>query len=69
MKIQTDRQGGFSTLFAAPFSNVSTNLVNEDLSSEIYPVGFFNVSSISSLEQVLTAEIAQQAKEESENNN
>lgn len=69
VKIQTDRQGGFGALFAAPFSNVSTNLINEDLSSEIYPVGFFNVSSISSLEQVLTAEIAQQAKEESKNKN
>tara|TARA_B100001057_G_scaffold290540_1_gene290591 strand:- start:434 stop:1381 length:948 start_codon:yes stop_codon:yes gene_type:complete len=69
VKIQTDRQGGFGALFAAPFSNVSTNLINEDLNSEIHPVGFFNVSSISSLEQVLTAEIAQQAKEESKNKN
>ena len=56
-------------MFEAPFSNVSTNLINEDLSSQIYPVGFFNVSSISSLEQVLTDEIAEQAKEESENKN
>lgn len=69
VKIQTDRQGGFGALFAAPFSNVSTNLINEDLNSEIHPVGFFNVSSISSLEQVLTAEIAKKAQEEGENKN
>ncbi len=67
VKIQTVRSGGFGALFAPPFSNVSTNLMNEDVSSAIHPVGFFNVSAISSLEQVLTSEIAQQAQEEMAN--
>ena len=69
VKIQTVRSGGFGALFAPPFSNVSTNLMNEDVNSAIHPVGFFNVSSISSLEQVLTPEIAQKAQEEVENKN
>ena len=69
VKIQTVRSGGFGALFAPPFSNVSTNLMNEDVSSAIHPVGFFNVSAISSLEQVLTSEIAQKAQEEAENKN
>ena len=64
VKIQTVRSGGFGALFAPPFSNVSTNLMNEDVNSTIHPVGFFNVSAISSLEQVLTSEIAQKAQEE-----
>ena len=69
VKIQTVRSGGFGALFAPPFSNVSTNLMNEDVNSTIHPVGFFNVSAISSLEQVLTSEIAQKAQEEAENKN
>ena len=69
VKIQTVRSGGFGALFAPPFSNVSTNLMNKDVNSAIHPVGFFNVSSISSLEQVLTPEIAQKAQEEVENKN
>jgi len=69
VKIQTVRSGGFGALFAPPFSNVSTNLINEDVNSAIHPVGFFNVSAISSLEQVLTSEIAQKAQEEAENKN
>ena len=69
VKIQTVRSGGFGALFAPPFSNVSTNLMNEDVNSAIHPVGFFNVSAISSLEQVLTSEIAQKAQEEAENKN
>ena len=69
VKIQTARSGGFGALFAQPFSNVSTNLINEDVNSAIHPVGFFNVSAISSLEQVLTSEIAQKAQEEAENKN
>ena len=69
VKIQTGRSGGFGALFAQPFSNVSTNLINEDVNSAIHPVGFFNVSAISSLEQVLTSEIAQKAQEEAENKN
>ena len=62
VKIQTVRSGGFGALFAPPFSNVSTNLMNENVNSAIHPVGFFNVSAISSLEQVLTSEIAQKAQ-------
>ena len=69
VKIQTVRSGGFGALFAPPFSNVSTNLMNEDVNSTIHPVGFFNVSAISYLEQVLTSEIAQKAQEEAENKN
>jgi hypothetical protein len=69
VKIQTVRSGGFGALFAPPFSNVSTNLINENVNSAIHPVGFFNVSAISSLEQVLTSEIAQKAQEEAENKN
>ncbi|MFM7329583.1 MAG: DUF4249 domain-containing protein [Bacteroidota bacterium] len=43
--IQTDRPGGFSELFAAPMSNVGTNIVNANPTGEI-AIGFFNVSTI-----------------------
>lgn len=43
--IQTDRPGGFSELFAAPFSNVSTNIFNNNQNGK-RAVGFFNVGSV-----------------------
>ena len=45
--IQTDRPGGFSELFAAPASNVGTNLSNANPQGK-KAIGFFNVSVISS---------------------
>ncbi len=44
--IQTDRPGGFSELFAAPMSNVGTNIINVDPNGKP-AIGFFNVSVIS----------------------
>lgn len=43
---QTDRPGGFQELFAAPVSNVGTNLVSVKTGGKPV-VGFFNVSAIS----------------------
>ena len=45
--IQTDRPGGFSELFAAPMSNVGTNIINIDPKGK-KALGFFNVSAIAS---------------------
>jgi hypothetical protein len=45
VKIQTQRDGGFGEIFAAPFENVTTN-INSD-STEEQVAGFFNVSSVS----------------------
>lgn len=46
VKIQTDRPGGFSELFASPLSNVSTNIVNVSGNRKV--LGFFNTSAVSS---------------------
>ena len=47
VKIQTNRPGGFSELFATPLANVSTNITN--VSTQGTKVqGFFNVSAVSS---------------------
>lgn len=46
--IQTNRPGGFSELFATPLANVSTNVINKNLSGTP-AVGFFNVASVSGL--------------------
>ncbi|MBM3178641.1 MAG: DUF4249 domain-containing protein [Bacteroidetes bacterium] len=46
--VQTDRPGGFQELFAAPVSNVGTNLVSVKSGGKPV-VGFFNVSAISRL--------------------
>ncbi len=43
--IQTNRQGGFAELFAAPLSNVPTNIVKTS-GDGASVVGFFNVASI-----------------------
>ncbi|MEQ8423966.1 MAG: DUF4249 domain-containing protein [Cyclobacteriaceae bacterium] len=45
--IQTDRPGGFAELFAAPISNVSTNIFNVNTDGPKV-LGFFNVAAVSS---------------------
>jgi hypothetical protein len=46
VKIQTDRPGGFSELFARPLANVSTNINNVDPKGSNI-MGFFNVGAVS----------------------
>ncbi len=48
VRIQTDRPGGFSELFATPLANVSTNIVNIN-SNGSKVLGFFNVGAVSGL--------------------
>jgi hypothetical protein len=60
---QTAREGGFAELFASPITNVPTNIFNEDENSTVQPVGFFNVSSVTSFGQTLTEELAEEARE------
>ena len=48
LKIQIDRPGGFAELFSVPLSNVPTNIVGMD-SDDLKPLGFFNMSAVSSL--------------------
>jgi Domain of unknown function (DUF4249) len=48
VKIQTDRPGGFGELFASPFSNVTTNIVNTNPNGK-KAVGFFNVGTVKGL--------------------
>jgi len=48
VRIQTDRPGGFSELFATPLANVSTNIKNVN-SNGSKVVGFFNVGTVSGL--------------------
>lgn len=52
VKLQTDRPGGFSELFATPLSNVPTNIVNKN-NADDQVLGFFNVAAVSSLEKKL----------------
>ena len=47
MRTEIDRPGGFGELFAAPISNVPTNIITP--SPDIKAVGFFNVSAVSSI--------------------
>jgi hypothetical protein len=47
VKVQTDRPGGFSELFARPIANVSTNVSNTDPKGSKV-MGFFNVGAVSS---------------------
>ena len=44
--IQTDRSGGFGELFAAPASNVGTNIFNANKNGR-KALGFFNIAAIS----------------------
>jgi len=48
VRIQTDRPGGFSELFATPLANVETNIVNINASGSKV-LGFFNVGAVSGL--------------------
>lgn len=43
---QTNRPGGFAELFATPLSNVPSNIIASDGSTEV--LGFFNVAAVSS---------------------
>src|SRR5882672_6603187 len=47
VKIQTDRPGGFSEIFARPLANVSTNISNTNPKGSGV-MGFFNVGAVSS---------------------
>jgi hypothetical protein len=47
VKIQTNRPGGFSELFARPLANVSTNINNSNPKGTTV-MGFFNVGAVSS---------------------
>lgn len=47
VKIQTNRPGGFSELFARPLANVSTNINNANPNGTS-AMGFFNVGAVSS---------------------
>jgi len=46
VKVQTDRPGGFSELFARPIANVSTNVTNANPKGSAV-MGFFNVAAVS----------------------
>jgi hypothetical protein len=48
VRIQTDRPGGFSELFATPLANVETNIVNVDPNGSKV-LGFFNVGAVTGL--------------------
>jgi len=53
VKVQTDRPGGFSELFARPLANVSTNVTNTNPNGSAV-MGFFNVGAISARGQKFT---------------
>ncbi|MEM7107484.1 MAG: DUF4249 domain-containing protein [Bacteroidota bacterium] len=55
LAIQTDIEGGFAQLFAAPPSNLRTNIVTS--SNEVRVLGHFSVSAVSSLEQEFTIDV------------
>jgi Domain of unknown function (DUF4249) len=46
VRIQTDRPGGFSELFATPLANVATNIKNTNATGSKV-LGFFNVGAVS----------------------
>jgi len=48
VRIQTDRPGGFSELFATPLANVATNISNVNTNGSKV-LGFFNVGAVSGL--------------------
>ncbi len=48
VRIQTDRPGGFSELFATPLANVSTNITNTNANGSVV-LGFFNVGAVTGL--------------------
>lgn len=53
---ETDRPSGFGALFSTPPSDLPTNIICSD--PEVPVVGFFNISSVSTLGQTLTTEVA-----------
>ncbi len=53
VKVQTDRPGGFSELFARPLANVSTNVNNVNPKGSTV-MGFFNVGAVSGRGQKFT---------------
>lgn len=60
IRTQTDRQGGISELFSVPVTNLTGNLT----ASDGQPIlGFFSVSSVSTLGLALTSELALEAIE------
>lgn len=59
---QINRPGGFGELFSIPLANVPTNLESTKAGSKSSVAGFFNISAVSSFEQILTEEIAVKAK-------
>ncbi|MFT4738814.1 MAG: hypothetical protein ACI8QD_000005 [Cyclobacteriaceae bacterium] len=63
VQTQINRTGGFGELFAPPIANVPTNIINEDENDSEQVVGFFNVSAVTSLGQVLTEELAEEARQ------
>lgn len=56
LQIQTDRPGGFGELFSVPLANLSTNILAEN-NPEVAVLGFFSVSSVSSLEVEFTEDL------------
>ncbi|MEM6525422.1 MAG: DUF4249 domain-containing protein [Bacteroidota bacterium] len=55
LAIQTDNEGGFAQLFAAPPSNLRTNISSSD--NNIRVLGHFSVSAVSGLEQEFTIDV------------
>ena len=53
VKVQTDRPGGFSELFARPIANVSTNVMNTNPKGSAV-MGFFNVGAVTARGQKFT---------------
>jgi hypothetical protein len=51
VRLQTDRPGGFAELFATPLSNVVSNIIPSNTSTEV--VGFFNISAVSTKQKIL----------------
>ncbi len=56
LEIQTNRPGGFAELFAVPLANLPTNIAVEN-NPDFTVLGFFSVSSVSSLEVEFTEEL------------
>ncbi|MEM8966702.1 MAG: DUF4249 family protein [Bacteroidota bacterium] len=56
LETQTNRPGGFAELFAVPLANLPTNVVVQN-NPEFTVLGFFSVSSVSSMEVVFTEDL------------
>ncbi|MEM6359692.1 MAG: DUF4249 domain-containing protein [Bacteroidota bacterium] len=53
LQIQTQRDGGFDEIFAEPFENVPSNIINADENGEDI-IGYFNVAAVSGSGRKLT---------------